>query len=78
MQPVMGGRQSIKARKQESDTRKLEVVTSNLLLERRTYDLRAVDPVEATYRLFGEAVPVPLAYAIARTLRDRVSRRVAG
>ena len=41
-------------------------------------DWRVAVPVDAAYRLFGEAVPVPLAYAIARTLRDKVLRRVAG
>jgi len=40
-------------------------------------DWRVVIPVQDAYRLFGEAVPVPLAYAVARALRDGVLRRVA-
>lgn len=35
-------------------------------------DWRVVVPVQNAYRLFGEAVPVPLASAIARTIRDRI------
>jgi DNA (cytosine-5)-methyltransferase 1 len=41
-------------------------------------DWKVVVPLDAAYRLFGEAVSVPLAYAIARALRDKVLRRVAG
>lgn len=33
---------------------------------------RVVVSVQSAYRLFGEAVPVPLAKAIARTVRDKV------
>jgi DNA (cytosine-5)-methyltransferase 1 len=33
---------------------------------------RVVVPVPAAYRLFGEAVPVPLARAIARAIRDKI------
>ncbi|MEZ0393581.1 MAG: DNA cytosine methyltransferase, partial [Desulfurococcaceae archaeon] len=32
-------------------------------------------PVERAYRLFGEAVPVPMAYAIAITLKDALLRK---
>jgi len=35
-------------------------------------DWRVVVPIQSAYRLFGEAVPVPLAKSIARTLRNRV------
>jgi DNA (cytosine-5)-methyltransferase 1 len=35
-------------------------------------DWRVAIPVDAAYRLFGEAVPVPLSYAIARAVRDNV------
>jgi hypothetical protein len=75
---VIGGRQCIKACKQESDTCKLGVVTGNLLLDKRTYNLRVLVSVEATYRLFGKAVAAPLAYAVARVLRIGVLRHVAG
>ena len=34
--------------------------------------------VDAAYRILGEAVLVPLAYAIAIALRDRVLRCAAG
>jgi DNA (cytosine-5)-methyltransferase 1 len=35
-------------------------------------DWRVVVPARSAYRLFGEAVPVPLAKAIARAVRDRI------
>jgi DNA (cytosine-5)-methyltransferase 1 len=35
-------------------------------------DWKVAVPVGVAYRLFGEAVPVPLAYAIARAVRDKV------
>jgi DNA (cytosine-5)-methyltransferase 1 len=35
-------------------------------------DWKVTVPVGVAYRLFGEAVPVPLAYAIARAVRDKV------
>ena len=35
-------------------------------------DWRVVVPVATAYRLFGEAVPVPLSYAIARAVRDGI------
>jgi DNA (cytosine-5)-methyltransferase 1 len=35
-------------------------------------DWRVVVPVATAYRLFGEAVPVPLSYAIARAVRDSI------
>ena len=35
-------------------------------------DWKVIVPVQSAYRLFGEAVPVPLAKAIARTLRDKI------
>ena len=35
-------------------------------------DWRVVVPAQDAYRLFGEAVPVPLAYAIAKTIRERI------
>lgn len=35
-------------------------------------DWRVTTPTNATYRLFGEAVPVPLSYAVARAVRDKI------
>jgi DNA (cytosine-5)-methyltransferase 1 len=40
-------------------------------------DWRVVVPVRSAYRLLGEAVPVPLAKAIARAVRDRILGRGA-
>jgi len=37
---------------------------------------RVIIPGQDAYKLFGEAVPVPLARAVARTLRDAVLARV--
>ena len=35
-------------------------------------DWRVIVPMQDAYRLFGEAVPVPLAKAIAKTIRDKL------